>query len=176
MVSNAVCFNTHIIADNVLDSAKRIITATAVVNLVNNTFVSSNITKEVTEAVSFHVSNVENISQGLIVFIKESVTSPEEINAFIRTEDCRNSAERVLLLCPDIACQLSFARRRNILSGDAKINLDLDDFNQKEFHGNNEIRRVSTREYYSYAGTLQRLKSQQHIKRRAALTHLRQDG
>ncbi|KAI8091901.1 hypothetical protein BDF21DRAFT_449261 [Thamnidium elegans] len=108
----------------------------AVINLVGNIFVSSNVTNEDTEAVSSYVANIENIAQDLIVLIKESVTSSEQINAFIRstdrsfenifsflqnvlnrskgfvtiaeavvcpTENCRNSAERALLLCQDLA-------------------------------------------------------------------------
>lgn len=54
-----------------LDSAKSIVTAIATaVNLVNNNFFSSSVTKEVTEAVLSHATNITNISEELIALSK----------------------------------------------------------------------------------------------------------
>ncbi|KAI9254200.1 hypothetical protein EDC94DRAFT_619207 [Helicostylum pulchrum] len=81
----------------------------------------------------------------------------------------------------------TFARRR---TENPMVKLELQDFTQDEidlyfrpctvdpgrnhvftsFHEDNEIGRMSTKEFYSYGGTLQRLKSRQEMKRRTGVS------
>ncbi|KAI9350459.1 hypothetical protein BD770DRAFT_413103 [Pilaira anomala] len=83
------------------------------------------------------------------------------------------------------SCSLTFVRRRNPRpSVNENVLLDINDFNQDEienlfgpcivdrgcshaftgYYGNNEVRRMSTKEFYSYGGTLSRSKTQDRLK------------
>ncbi|KAI9257815.1 hypothetical protein EDC94DRAFT_661121 [Helicostylum pulchrum] len=149
-----------------------------------------------TENILSSLQNILNQAKELVA-IAEAVVHPAEScrnraeRILLLCQDLVDStkADNIAISFLEIPRDDTTSTKEYILSGDEKSNLDLDAFSQGEidkyfrpctidpgrnhvftsFHGNNEIRRMFTKEYYSYGGTLQCLKFQQEMKRRAGI-------
>ena len=89
-------------------------------------------------------------------------------------------------------CRTSFSRKAQPISPYNKVSLEVDDFNSEEidqyfrpctvdpnrtdvfvsYHGGNDLRRLSTAEYYNMNGTVNRRKLEQDRNRRSNIEHI----